>query len=70
MKKRLWSFLWQGGGFNSVFASSKEEAIELAKQFGKPRPHSTVNAYLIPDENTFSDDPERYHALCDMYAMD
>jgi hypothetical protein len=69
-KKRLWSWQWKGGGFNSCFSSSKEDALQQAKDIGLPRPHSTVNTYLIPDERTLTDDVEAYHLLCDKHNYD
>lgn len=34
--KQQWIWEWAGGGYNTVMASSKEEALKLAKEKGAP----------------------------------
>ena len=43
-KKDLWIWYWKQGGYNSCYASSKEDALEQAKQ--------TCCAYLEVEEST------------------
>lgn len=50
--KKLWSFQWKEGGFNSVMAESKQEAIRLATAMGRPVPGG-MKVTLTPDPATF-----------------
>lgn len=52
MKACNWFFHWVGGGYNSVRASSKREAIENAKNLAR-------FTKLIPDEKSFLRDPQQ-----------
>ena len=35
-KKSFWTWNWFGGGYNSVFVSTREEALAAAKKMGDP----------------------------------
>jgi len=43
-----WHFNWSVGGYNSVFASTKEEALEKAQALGKGWNSGQV-VNLVPD---------------------
>ena len=52
MKKGLYSFNWTSGGWNQVFANSKEEAIsEIARQFPSGS-FAVLNGSLTPNLDT------------------
>lgn len=51
----LWFFHWVGGGYNSVLADTREEALEAAKLLGSPT--ARFNG-LVPDESTLVEDPD------------
>lgn len=54
--RKLWSFNWQGGGYNSVIAPTRKAAIkQIAKEFG--------NCNLVADLSTLrhQKDVEAYH---------
>jgi hypothetical protein len=53
-----WMFNWNGGGYNTVVADTKEEALELATTLGEPRTYTRngeerTTKGLIPNPDTF-----------------
>jgi hypothetical protein len=66
--KKLWYFEWKGGGYNSVLATSKKQAIKLATEMGKPSGGMTVT--LIPIPSTFTTDQKKQVAMDRKWFMD
>lgn len=54
-----WFFNWVGGGYNSVRASTKAEALALATTLGSAREYAPgkMTVTLVPDVNTLVRDP-------------
>lgn len=50
MEETTWFFNWVGGGYNSVWARTKREALEKARKLA---------VGFVPDERTMVRDPER-----------
>ena len=53
LKKKLWAFNWTSGGFNQVYAHSKEEAIEEVKKEFSGLKMNESTLYLVTDENRY-----------------
>jgi len=69
VENRAWSFQWQGGGYNSVFAASREEALAMAKELGKPTSYrGGYTKGLIVREDTLTDNPSQLAALDKQYS--
>lgn len=66
---KTWSFLWIGGGYNSVRAPDRETALKLAKELGAPHTYAPgkLTVRLVPDESTLSDDMAQLNRLDAMY---
>jgi hypothetical protein len=58
MNLKTYSFRWTNGGYNTVRALSRDEAIELAIAMGFPSEHRTVT--LIPIASSFNVEPLGY----------
>ncbi|MGH7174777.1 MAG: hypothetical protein ACREGR_00250 [Minisyncoccia bacterium] len=50
--KKLWVWNWVGGGYNSTWAETKEEALAKAKEIG------SWTANLLVDEATLRESTE------------
>lgn len=50
-EKTFWTWNWEGGGYNSCIASSREEALAKAIEKGKPV-HGGMKSALVPVEST------------------
>lgn len=72
MDETTWFFNWVGGGYNSVRARTKQEALEKARKLGAPREYrpGQMTVGLVPDERTLVRDPalKRTHAEDARYA--
>lgn len=57
MKKQVnYFFRWHGGGYNSVMATSKKEALQKAIEMGKANRFRTVS--LVPDADSIKRDAD------------
>lgn len=57
MKKPVnYFFLWKGGGYNSVMATSKKEALQKATEMGKGNDVRKVT--LVPDADSLKRDAD------------
>ena len=63
-----WYFEWVGGGYNSVNAPTKEEALAAATELGRPKGHIRVT--LVPDERTFTTDAAQQAAIVQRHWTD
>ena len=52
MEKKEYLFDFKGGGWNSVYASSKSEAIKSAKEYWKPA-EVDVNSFRVSTKADF-----------------
>lgn len=62
---RSWCFQWVNGGYNTVWASNRAEALALAKAKGAP---SEGFSGLTVDELTLTDNPDTQAGLDAQYA--
>lgn len=62
-----WFFKWVGGGYNNVYASSKREALKLAKQKGASVQFARHlwTKELIPDPKSLVRDPHLARTLAE-----
>lgn len=63
-KQKQWTWEWLGGGYNSCVAATKAEALQKARDMGKPTPGGGMQITLIPNEWTLrSVTPEEMTAV-------
>lgn len=67
--KRVWSFRWDTGGYNTVYASNRKDALKLAHELGMPSEYSPgkMTKGLKVRVDTLSDDPAKLKVLDDMF---
>lgn len=59
MKKSVvYSFLWEGGGYNTVVATDPQSAYVKALELGKPTLHRTKT--LVPVKSSLRVEPTGY----------
>lgn len=49
---KLWTWDWQGGGYNACRAATREEALQKAIAKGQPGPPGGMVVTLVPIEST------------------